>query len=128
LHYLCWKHDSYMYANCIDSRYSISNISFYFLFLFWGNYIFIYIPSVDERSDRIINRNFVQNNNMYTTYIPINVFNLCQQSFLPFYIYFLKCWHRLNEPLIYYAKIVHLLCQFHAGKVGFSAVCQAMYS
>ena len=28
----------------------------------------------------------------------------------------------------YYAKIVHLLCQFHAGKVGFSAVCQAMYS
>ena len=27
--------------------------------------------------------------------------------------------------LIYYAKIVHLLCQFHAGKVGFSAVCQA---
>jgi hypothetical protein len=23
---------------------------------------------------------------------------------------------------IYYAKIVHLLCQFHAGKVGFSAV------
>jgi hypothetical protein len=26
--------------------------------------------------------------------------------------------------LIYYAKIVHLLCQFHAGKVGFSAVCQ----
>ena len=30
--------------------------------------------------------------------------------------------------LIYYAKIVHLLFQFHAGKVGFSAVCQAMYS
>jgi hypothetical protein len=30
--------------------------------------------------------------------------------------------------LIYYAKIVHLLCQFHAGKVGFSAVCQAMCS
>ena len=27
--------------------------------------------------------------------------------------------------LIYYAKIVHLLCQFHVGKVGFSAVCQA---
>ena len=26
--------------------------------------------------------------------------------------------------LIYYAKIVHLLCQFHAG---FSAVCQAIY-
>jgi len=31
-------------------------------------------------------------------YITINLFNLCQQSFLPFYIYFLKCWHRLNEP------------------------------
>ena len=30
--------------------------------------------------------------------------------------------------LIYYAKIVHLLCQFHVGKVGFSAVCQAIYS
>ena len=30
--------------------------------------------------------------------------------------------------LIYYAKIVHLLCQFHAGKIGFSAVCQAIYS
>ena len=30
--------------------------------------------------------------------------------------------------LIYYAKIVHLLCQFHAGKVGFSVVCQAIYS
>ena len=30
--------------------------------------------------------------------------------------------------LIYYAKIVHLLCQFHAGKVGFAAVCQAIYS
>ena len=29
--------------------------------------------------------------------------------------------------LIYYAKIVHLQCQFHAGKVGFSAVCQAIY-
>ena len=29
--------------------------------------------------------------------------------------------------LIYYAKIVHLLCQFHEGKVGFSAVCQAIY-
>ena len=25
-------------------------------------------------------------------YITINLFNLCQQSFLPFYIYFLKCW------------------------------------
>ena len=30
--------------------------------------------------------------------------------------------------LIYYAKIVHLLCQFHAGKVGFLPVCQAIYS
>ena len=30
--------------------------------------------------------------------------------------------------LIYYAKIVHLLCQFHARKIGFSAVCQAIYS
>ena len=30
--------------------------------------------------------------------------------------------------LIYYAEMVHLLCQFYAGKVGFSAVCQAIYS
>ena len=30
--------------------------------------------------------------------------------------------------LIYYAKIVHALCQFHAEKVGFMAVCQAIYS
>jgi hypothetical protein len=30
--------------------------------------------------------------------------------------------------LIYYVKIVHLLCQFHAGKVGFSVVCQTIYS
>ena len=28
--------------------------------------------------------------------------------------------------LIYYAKIVHLLCQLHVGKVGCSAVCQAV--
>ena len=34
-------------------------------------------------------------------YITINLFNLCQQSFLLFYIYFLKCWHRLNEPFRY---------------------------
>jgi hypothetical protein len=31
-------------------------------------------------------------------YITINLFNLCQHFFLPFYTYFLKCWHRLNEP------------------------------
>ena len=30
--------------------------------------------------------------------------------------------------LIYYAKIVHLLSRFHAGNVGFSAVCQVIYS
>ena len=40
-------------------------------------------------------------------YITINLFNLCQQSYLPFNIYFFKCWHRLNEPL---------------GGVGFNAV------
>jgi hypothetical protein len=33
-------------------------------------------------------------------YITINLFNLCQQSFLPFYTYFFKCWHRVNEPSI----------------------------
>jgi len=30
--------------------------------------------------------------------------------------------------LIYYSKIVHLLCQFHTENVRFSAVCQAIYS
>ena len=31
---------------------------------------------------------------------------------------------KIHIALIYYAKIVHLLCQFHARKVVFSAVCQ----
>ena len=31
-------------------------------------------------------------------YITINLFNLCQHFFLPFYTYFSKCWHMLNEP------------------------------
>ena len=33
----------------VDIQYPISHFT---LFLFWGNYIFICIPSVDERSDR----------------------------------------------------------------------------
>ena len=45
-------------------------------------------------------------------YITINLFNLCQQSFFPFYMYLFKCWHRLNEAIgnadlkseIYYLK------------------------
>ena len=40
----------------------------------------------------------------------------------------LACITKNYIALIYYAKIVHLLCQFHAGKVGFSDVCQAIYS
>jgi hypothetical protein len=32
-------------------------------------------------------------------YITIKLFNLCQHLFLPFYTYFSKCWHRLNEPI-----------------------------
>ena len=36
----------------------------------------------------------------YIDYITINLFNLCQQSFLTLYIYFLKCWHMLNEPVV----------------------------
>jgi hypothetical protein len=27
-----------------------------------------------------------------------HIYFKCQQSCLPFYIYFLKCWHRLKEP------------------------------
>ena len=34
---------------------------------------------------------------MFIYPVTINLFNLCQQSFLPFYIYYFKCWHRLNE-------------------------------
>jgi hypothetical protein len=33
-------------------------------------------------------------------YITINLFNLCQHFFLPFYTYFSKCWHRMNEPYL----------------------------
>jgi hypothetical protein len=32
-----------------------------------------------------------------------------------------------HYPMRVLKKIVHLLCQFHAGNVGFSAVCQALY-
>ena len=39
-------------------------------------------------------------------YITINLFNLCQHFFLPFYTYFSKCWHRLNEPPV-------LLCEWN---------------
>jgi hypothetical protein len=42
-------------------------------------------------------------------YIEINLLNICQQSFLPFYIYFLKCWHRLNDPNRQYTYIVVFL-------------------
>jgi hypothetical protein len=49
--------------------------------------------------------------------VLILVTNILDQKVLKVYI-----------ALIYYAKIVHLLCQFHAGKVGFSAVRQAVYS
>ena len=34
---------------------------------------------------------------MFIYPVTIKLFNLCQQSFLPFYIYYFKCWHRLNE-------------------------------
>jgi hypothetical protein len=42
-------------------------------------------------------------------YIAINLFNLCQQSFLPFHIYFFKCWHRLNEPTILHYIYIYLM-------------------
>ena len=32
-------------------------------------------------------------------YITINLFSLCQHFFLPFYTYFSKYWHRLNETI-----------------------------
>ena len=37
------------------------------------------------------------------------IFNICQRSFLPFYIYLLKCWHRLNEPNRQYTYVVVFL-------------------
>ena len=42
-------------------------------------------------------------------YIAINLFNLCQQSFLPFHIYSFKCWHRLNEPTILHYIYIYLM-------------------
>ena len=40
----------------------------------------------------------------------------------------LACITKNYIALMYYAKIVHLLWQFHAVKVVFSDVCQAIYS
>ena len=54
----------------------------------------------------------------YIIMLSVNFFcNISSYDILAYYI-----------ALIYFAKIVHLLCQFHAGKVEFSAVCQAIYS
>ena len=54
----------------------------------------------------------------YIIMLSVNFFcNISSNDILAYYI-----------ALIYFAKIVHLLCQFHAGKVECSAVCQAIYS
>jgi hypothetical protein len=45
-------------------------------------------------------------------YIAINLFNLCQHFFLPFYTYFSKCWHRLNEPSEQKTKQVNIYSLF----------------
>ena len=54
--------------------------------------------------------------------LSVNVF--CSISAYDIFAYITKNY----IALIYYAKIVHLLCQCHTGKVGFSALTQAMYS
>ena len=59
---------------------------------------------------------------LYIIMLSVNFF--CNTSSYDILAYITKNY----IALIYYAKIVHLLCQFHAGKVGFSAVCQAIYS
>ena len=59
---------------------------------------------------------------MYNIMLSVNFF--CNISSYDILAYMTKNY----IALIYYAKIVHLLCQFHAGKVEFSAVCKAIYS
>jgi hypothetical protein len=62
-------------------------------------------------------------------YILFNIIMLSVNFFCNISAYDILAYITPNYiALIYYAKIVHLLFQFHAGKVGFSAVCQAMYS
>jgi hypothetical protein len=58
---------------------------------------------------------------LYIIMLSVNVF--CNISSYDILAYITKNY----IALIYYAKIVHLLCQFQAGKVGFSADCQAIY-
>ena len=52
-----------------------------------------------ERSykGKVKTHNYINRQNQSTTgkLLTINL------SFLPFYIFFLKCWHRLNEPILY---------------------------
>jgi hypothetical protein len=60
-------------------------------------------------------------------YITIDLFNLCQQSFLPFYIYFFKCWHRLNEPIIGQHKKLKRLEHGPTKKTGGNS-CLSQYS
>ena len=64
----------------------------------------------------------LRNDVIYIIMLSVNFF--CNISSYDILAYITKNY----IALIYYAKIVHLLCQFHVGKVGFSAVCQAIYS
>jgi hypothetical protein len=65
----------------------------------------------------------------YLYFLTFNIIMLSVNFFCNISSYDILAYITKNYiGLIYYAKIVHLLCQFHVGKVGFSAVCQAIYS
>jgi hypothetical protein len=64
---------------------------------------------------QIIKRKYIM------TIIMLSVNFFCNISSYDILAY--TCIIKNYIALIYYAKIVHLLCQFHAGKIGFSAVC-----
>ena len=90
-------------------------------------FMYIYNKRVVNISENIA---FLFYKEIYTKYlIPYYIIMLSVNFFCNISSYDILAYMTKNYiALIYYAKIVHLLCQFHAWKVGFSAVCQAMHS
>jgi hypothetical protein len=88
-------------------------------------FMYIYNKRVVNISENIA---FLFYKEIYTKYlIPYYIIMLSVNFFCNISSYDILAYMTKNYiALIYYAKIV--LCQFHAWKVGFSAVCQAMHS
>ena len=62
--------------------------------------------------------------NMGLTILSIHIGNV-----IVYYYAFVNFFCNISSyDILAYIKIVHLLCQFHPRKVGFSAVCQVMHS